>query len=69
MDNFGNGARSASDDSAALISAYSQYFTPNVNVASAIEGASSFAIYSTYDYSIPEVFSDSSVAKVVESHA
>lgn len=69
MEDFGSGTPAGFDESSVLISAYSQYFTPNVNAASASDGASSFTIFSTYDYSIPEVFSDNSIATVVGSHA
>ena len=48
---------------------YDQYFTANSNAVVGQQGASSFAIYTAYDYSIPVTYSDSSIPKATLKHS
>lgn len=61
----GNNQRSADD----LMNSYTQYFTAQPNAVRGQQDATSFAIYSAYDDSIPVSYSDSSVPLVNRQHA
>lgn len=56
-------------DETDLVKSYGQYFTAHANAVHGVQDASSFTIYTAYDYSIPVSFSDSSVPKVLLKHA